>query len=95
MIGILLGRYLAPLLGYQPYYPEFTSDWQAACGKMRGVWTQRWAADPEAGKRARRVWGVGGEGDGGLDGEGGDVGKGDGEGVRARARVKEVRMEDE
>ncbi|EED11997.1 conserved hypothetical protein [Talaromyces stipitatus ATCC 10500] len=40
-IGIVVGRWIGPLLGYQPYYPKWTSDWELACEKMRQSFFQR------------------------------------------------------
>ncbi|KAI0145352.1 hypothetical protein GGR57DRAFT_301020 [Xylariaceae sp. FL1272] len=33
--GIVVGRCLGGLLGYQPYYRQWTSEWELACEKMR------------------------------------------------------------
>ncbi|KAF3389715.1 Yanuthone D synthesis protein E [Talaromyces pinophilus] len=51
--GIVLGRWIGGLLGYQPFLPEWTSDWQLACERMNRVWTQRRFADMEAQETAR------------------------------------------
>ncbi|KAM7205915.1 hypothetical protein V8F33_000745 [Rhypophila sp. PSN 637] len=40
-LGIVVGRWIGGLLGYAPFYPEWTTDWQAACDKMASHWTQR------------------------------------------------------
>ena len=46
LAGVVIGRYIGGLLGYAPFYPEWTTDWAAACRKMKGHWTQaRFAAD--------------------------------------------------
>ncbi|OTA98696.1 hypothetical protein M426DRAFT_258180 [Hypoxylon sp. CI-4A] len=34
LTGIIIGRWLGGLLGYQPFYPRWTKDWQMACKKM-------------------------------------------------------------
>ncbi|KAK7959064.1 uncharacterized protein PG986_003918, partial [Apiospora aurea] len=44
-VGVALGRWLGGLLGYQPYYREWTTDWQLACGKMETSWFYRRFAD--------------------------------------------------
>ncbi|KAI4218278.1 MAG: hypothetical protein L6R36_009038 [Xanthoria steineri] len=41
MAGIVLGRWIGGLLGYQPFYKEWTSDWDLACRKMETSWFQR------------------------------------------------------
>jgi hypothetical protein len=51
--GIVLGRWIGGLLGYQPFLPEWTSDWQLACERMNKVWSQRRFADMEAQETAR------------------------------------------
>ncbi|ETS76481.1 hypothetical protein PFICI_11868 [Pestalotiopsis fici W106-1] len=33
-LGIVVGRWLGGLLGYQPFYEEWTTDWDLACAKM-------------------------------------------------------------
>jgi len=40
-LGIVVGRWIGGLLGYQPFYPEWTSDWGEACRKMESHWSQR------------------------------------------------------
>ncbi|KAK8063019.1 hypothetical protein PG997_015116, partial [Apiospora hydei] len=44
-VGVALGRWLGGLLGYQPYYREWTTDWQVACDKMETCWFYRRLAD--------------------------------------------------
>lgn len=39
--GIIIGRWIGGLLGYQPFFPEWTTDWPAACEQMNSHWTQR------------------------------------------------------
>jgi hypothetical protein len=34
LTGIVLGRWVGGLLGYQPFHSKWTSDWQTACKKM-------------------------------------------------------------
>lgn len=41
ILGIVVGRYVGGLLGYAPFFPEWTTDWDAACRKMDACWTQR------------------------------------------------------
>ncbi|KAI0023320.1 hypothetical protein F4780DRAFT_729264 [Xylariomycetidae sp. FL0641] len=41
-LGIVVGRWLASLLGYQPYYEKWSGeDWEHACRKMRTSRMQR------------------------------------------------------
>lgn len=40
-MGVMVGRWMGGLLGYQPFYAEWTSDWTEACRKMGSHWTQR------------------------------------------------------
>jgi hypothetical protein len=40
-MGIVVGRWIGGLLGYAPFHPEWTTDWDAACTKMEQTWTQR------------------------------------------------------
>jgi len=44
-IGIVVGRWFAGLLGYQPYYRKWTKDWQLACEKMESSVFYRRAAN--------------------------------------------------
>ncbi|KAI9166304.1 putative oxidoreductase patJ [Paramyrothecium foliicola] len=39
---IILGRWVGGLLGYPPYFREYTTDWDFAVAKMKGSWSQRW-----------------------------------------------------
>ncbi|KAJ9293201.1 hypothetical protein DTO271G3_7924 [Paecilomyces variotii] len=44
VLGIVVGRWLGSLLGYQPYYRQWTSDWGLACEKMKtSIWHRRFA----------------------------------------------------
>ncbi|KAK4235970.1 protein SchB [Achaetomium macrosporum] len=41
-MGVVVGRWLGGLLGYQPFYKCWTSDWELACSKMeRSVFQRR------------------------------------------------------
>ncbi|KAJ5658155.1 uncharacterized protein N7484_001804 [Penicillium longicatenatum] len=40
-ITILVGRWVGGLLGYQPYYREYTTDWELAVAKMSQTWFYR------------------------------------------------------
>ncbi|KAL4794821.1 hypothetical protein BDV19DRAFT_389721 [Aspergillus venezuelensis] len=43
-LGVVLGRWLGGILGYQPYYKDWTSNWDDACRRMRRViWWRRFA----------------------------------------------------
>ncbi|KAH8891742.1 hypothetical protein GQ53DRAFT_746237 [Thozetella sp. PMI_491] len=33
-MGIVLGRWIGGMLGYQPFYEEWTTDWEQACERM-------------------------------------------------------------
>lgn len=33
-LGVFLGRWVGGLLGYQPFYEKWTTDWDLACEKM-------------------------------------------------------------
>ncbi|KAF2753656.1 hypothetical protein EJ05DRAFT_167131 [Pseudovirgaria hyperparasitica] len=39
--GILLGRWIGGLAGYQPFREEWTTEWELACKKMSETWTLR------------------------------------------------------
>lgn len=53
LLGVIIGRYIGGLLGYAPFHPEWTTDWDAACAKMEKCWTQRRFADRGRQARAR------------------------------------------
>lgn len=53
-MGVILGRWIGGLLGYAPYYPEWTTDWDAACDKMEQSWFHRRYAVRDAQERVRR-----------------------------------------
>ncbi|KAI5781193.1 hypothetical protein EDC01DRAFT_619938 [Geopyxis carbonaria] len=47
--GVVLGRWIGGALGYQPFYEEWTSDWELACSKMeRSIFQRRFV------KRSRK-----------------------------------------
>ena len=48
VLGIVLGRWIGGLLGYQPFYRKWTTDWELACQKMERSLLQRRFADPKA-----------------------------------------------
>ncbi len=52
--GIVVGRWIGSLLGYAPFYPEWTSDWQGACDKMEQSWFHRRFAIRDAQEKARQ-----------------------------------------
>ncbi|KAL8821628.1 MAG: hypothetical protein Q9223_000371 [Gallowayella weberi] len=39
--GIVVGRWLGAMLGYQPFYRKWTTDWDAACEKMATSYLQK------------------------------------------------------
>jgi len=42
--GVVLGRWIGGLLGYQPFYLEWTTDWELCCAKMKqSVFQRRFA----------------------------------------------------
>lgn len=43
--GIVVGRWIGGLLGYQPYYRKWTTDWDTACSRMEQSIFQRRFAD--------------------------------------------------
>lgn len=53
-LTLILGHYIGSLLGYQPFHPEWTTDWDAACTKMEQSWFQRKFAKREAKDIAKR-----------------------------------------
>ncbi|KAM3511560.1 hypothetical protein MY11210_004778 [Beauveria gryllotalpidicola] len=40
-VTVIIGRYIGGLLGYQPFYREYTTDWELAVAKMQGTWFYR------------------------------------------------------
>ncbi|KAG6365905.1 hypothetical protein INS49_000081 [Diaporthe citri] len=52
-LGVVVGRHVGGLLGYAPFLPEWTTDWDAACRKMSLHWTQRRFAVPGLQKERR------------------------------------------
>lgn len=39
--SVALGRWAGGLLGYKPFFKEYTTDWDYAVAKMKGSWFQR------------------------------------------------------
>ncbi|GKZ94159.1 hypothetical protein CBS63078_10082 [Aspergillus niger] len=58
ILGIVIGRWIGGLLGYAPFYPEWTTNWDAACDRMEQSWFQRRYADRGAQQRAREKFQV-------------------------------------
>ncbi|KAI0146756.1 hypothetical protein BJ166DRAFT_73933 [Pestalotiopsis sp. NC0098] len=44
-IGIAVGRWFGGLMGYQPFYQKWSTDWELACQKMETSFFQRRFAD--------------------------------------------------
>ncbi|TVY80670.1 putative oxidoreductase yanE, partial [Lachnellula suecica] len=40
-LGVVVGRWIGGLLGYQPFYRKWTTDWDLACAKMDSSFFQR------------------------------------------------------
>lgn len=40
-LTVMVGRYIGGLLGYTPFYREYTTDWKFAQAKMSGTWFYR------------------------------------------------------
>jgi hypothetical protein len=59
-LTIIVGRWIGGLLGYAPFYPEWTTDWEAACVQMERHWTQQQFAKRDAQEKARQRFGLGG-----------------------------------
>ena len=38
---VLIGRYIGSLLGYRPFFREYTSDWELAQAKAKHTWFHR------------------------------------------------------
>lgn len=72
--------YVGRLLGYAPFYSEWTINWVSACDKMGSVWTQRWVARTDLQAKVRKEYLDRGEsvGNNGLytneEGRGGEAG---------------------
>ena len=45
ILGIVIGRWVGALLGYQPFYSKWTSDWDLACEKMEASYLQKRFSD--------------------------------------------------
>lgn len=43
--SVILGRWIGGLLGYKPFFREYTTDWDFAVAKMKGSWFQRHLAE--------------------------------------------------
>ncbi|KAM3467264.1 hypothetical protein MY5147_006221 [Beauveria neobassiana] len=43
--GVVIGRWIGGMLGYQPFYRKWTTDWDLACTKMEASFFQRRFAD--------------------------------------------------
>ncbi|KAI2623541.1 hypothetical protein GGS26DRAFT_224718 [Hypomontagnella submonticulosa] len=41
IVGVIVGRWLGTLLGYQPYYRQWSTDWHLACEKMNSSFFYR------------------------------------------------------
>lgn len=62
---VIIGRWIGGLLGYKPFFKEYTTDWDFAVAKMKGSWSQRhlveesytkeqsWGAQIKAGNRGK------------------------------------------
>lgn len=42
---VIVGRWIGGLLGYKPFFKEYTTDWDYAVAKMKGSWFQRHLAE--------------------------------------------------
>lgn len=43
-LGIVVGRWIGGLLGYQPFHKKWTTDWDLACRKMEtSIFSRRFA----------------------------------------------------
>jgi hypothetical protein len=40
-VSILVGRYVGGLLGYQPYFQKWSTNWALACDRMEKISCQR------------------------------------------------------
>lgn len=49
--SVILGRWIGGLLGYKPFFREYTTDWDYAVAKMKGSWFQRHLAEEAYGKQ--------------------------------------------
>ncbi|KAH6701362.1 hypothetical protein BKA61DRAFT_529479 [Leptodontidium sp. MPI-SDFR-AT-0119] len=45
VLGVVVGRWIGGMLGYQPFYRKWTGDWELACQKMETSYFQRRFAD--------------------------------------------------
>lgn len=53
--SVVLGRWIGGLLGYKPFFREYTTDWDYAVAKMKRSWFQRHLAEDAYAKA--RPWG--------------------------------------
>jgi len=53
-LGIVIGRWLGGLLGYAPFYPEWTTDWSVACDQMEKSWFHKRFAVRDAQDKCRK-----------------------------------------
>jgi hypothetical protein len=44
-LGVVVGRWVGGMLGYQPFYRKWTTDWELACQKMETSLFQRRFSD--------------------------------------------------
>ena len=51
---MIVGRWFGGLLGYQPFYREYTTDWEFAVVKMQSTWFYR--KNVELAYRAATSW---------------------------------------
>lgn len=40
-ITVIIGRYIGSLLGYRPFFREYTTDWELAQAKAKHTWFHR------------------------------------------------------
>ncbi|EUC42422.1 hypothetical protein COCMIDRAFT_39530 [Bipolaris oryzae ATCC 44560] len=45
ILGVVVGRWVGSMLGYQPFHRKWTTDWDLACQKMESSFFQRRFAD--------------------------------------------------
>ena len=53
-VTVLIGRWIGGLLGYQPFYREYTTDWELAVAKMQSTWF--YGKNVQTSYRARTSW---------------------------------------
>ncbi|KAJ8105463.1 hypothetical protein ONZ43_g7417 [Nemania bipapillata] len=57
-LGIVLGRWVGGLLGYQPFFKKWTTDWDLACRKMETSIFHRRFSDRERSEERKVLLGV-------------------------------------